>query len=118
MDAPKKSSVGEEASAMKDRAVGAAKDKLGEATGSPALEHRGEAQNAGGQARQAANDVYTSSTDDGYVTSFHDDPAAASTAYGRLRERDYAAEAIDVVMSDQMRDKYFADTEMGTTAKD
>ena len=116
MDTSKKSSVGEEASAMKDRAVGAAKDKLGEATGNAGLEHRGEAQNASGQARQAANDVYTSSTDDGYVTSFYDDPTAASTAYGRLRERDYAAEDIDVVMSDQTRDKYFADTEMGTKA--
>ena len=113
----KKSSIGEEASAMKDRAVGAAKDKFGEATGNPSLERRGEAQNASGQARQAANDVYTSSTDDGYVTSFYDDPTVASTAYGRLRERDYAAEDIDVVMSDQTRDKYFADTEMGTEGR-
>ena len=116
MEESKKSSIGEEASAMKDRAVGAAKDKFGEATGNPDLERRGEAQNASGQARQAANDVYTSSTDDGYVTSFYDDPTVASTAYGRLRERDYAAEDIDVVMSDETRDKYFAGTEMGTKA--
>lgn len=112
MDTSKKSSIGEEASAMKDRAVGAAKDKIGEATGNPSLEHRGEAQNASGQARQAANDV----SGEGYVTSFYDDPTIASTAYGRLRERKYAAEDIDVVMSDQTRDKYFADTEIGTKA--
>ena len=116
MDIPKRSSIGEEASAMKDRAVGATKDKFGEATGNPGLEGRGEAQNASGQARQAANDVRASSTDDGYVTSFYDDPTLASTAYGRLRERDYAAQDIDVVMSDQTRDKYFADTEMGSKA--
>ena len=116
MDTSKKGSVGEEASAMKDRVVGAAKDKFGEATGNPGLERRGEAQNVSGQARQAANDVFTSSTDDGYVTGFYDDPTLAGSAYGRLRERDYAAEDIDVVMSDQTRDKYFAETEMGTKA--
>ena len=116
MDNPKKGSIGEEASAIKDRAVGAAKDKFGEATGDPNLERRGEAQNASGHARQAANDVYTSSTDDGYVSGFYDDPTVASTAYGRLRERDYAPEDIDVVMSDQTRDKYFAGTEMGSKA--
>ena len=115
MDIPKKGSIGEEASAMKDRAVGAAKDKFGEATGNPDLERRGEAQNAGGRARQAANEVY-SSTDDGYVTAFYDDPTVASTAYGELRNRDYAPEDIDVVMSEQTRDKYFADTEMGSKA--
>jgi uncharacterized protein YjbJ (UPF0337 family) len=116
MDSPKKDSISEEASAMKDRAVGAAKDKWGEVTGNPGLERRGEAQNAGGQARQAANDAFASSTQDGYVTNFYDDPTVASTAYGRLRERDYAAEDIDVVMSDKTRDKYFADTEMGSKA--
>jgi uncharacterized protein YjbJ (UPF0337 family) len=116
MDSSKKNSVGEEASAMKDRAVGAAKDKWGEATGNRSLERTGEAQNASGQARQAANDAFGSSTEDGYVTSFYEDPTVASTAYGRLRERDYAAEDIDVVMSDQTRDKYFADTEMGSKA--
>jgi uncharacterized protein YjbJ (UPF0337 family) len=115
MDTLKKNSIGEEASAMKDRAVGAAKDKVGEMTGDPSLERRGEAQNASGQARQAANDVYTSSSDR-YVTGFYEDPALASSAYSRLRERDYAAEDIDVVMSDQTRDKYFAGTEMGTKA--
>ena len=97
MDTSTKSSASEEASAMKDRAVGAAKDKFGEATGNPSLERRGEAQNATGQARQAANDVFTSSTDDGYVTGFLDDPTLAGSAYSRLRERDYAAEDIDVV---------------------
>ena len=111
-----KSSIGEEASAMKDRAVGAAKDKFGEATGNPESRAPGrsaECQRPGPTGRQRR--LYQL-TDDGYVTSFYDDPTVASTAYSRLRERDYAAEDIDVVMSDQTRDKYFADTEMGTKA--
>ena len=80
MDRLKKDSIGEEVSGMKDRAVGAAKDKWGEATGNPGLERSGEAQNAGGQARQAANDAFGSSADDGYVASFYEDPTVASTA--------------------------------------
>ena len=39
-----KNSISEEAAAMKDRAAGAMKDKLGEATGNLDLERRGEAQ--------------------------------------------------------------------------
>ena len=54
-----KNSISEEAAAMKDRAAGAMKDKLGEATGNPDLERRGEAQRATGRARQAANTVVT-----------------------------------------------------------
>ena len=103
MDIPKTQSIGEEAAAMKDRAVGTMKDKLGEATGSPDLERRGEAQNAAGQTRQASNTVVSGSAGDHYVTSFYAEPAAADRAYGCLREGDYAADDIDVVMSDDTR---------------
>jgi uncharacterized protein YjbJ (UPF0337 family) len=116
MDIPKTQSIGEEAAGMKDRAVGTMKDKLGEATGNPDLERRGEAQNTTGQARQASNTVVSGSAGDHYVTSFYADPAAADTAYGRLKEGDYAAQDIDVVMSDDTRRKYFGDTEMGSKA--
>jgi len=111
----KTSSFGEEAAGMKDRAVGWTKDQRGEATGDRDLERHGEQQNAAGHSRQAANRA-PSSADQHYVSSFYADPAAADTAYGRLRERDYAAEDIDVVMSDDTRRKHFADSEMGSKA--
>lgn len=110
-----KNSIGEEAAAMKDRAVGAMKDKAGEATGNPDLERRGEAQNASGRARQADNTV-TGPDGDHYVTNFYSDPAAANEAYGRLRATDYPADDIDVVMSDATRRNYFPDSEMGSKA--
>lgn len=54
--------VKEELGGMKDRVVGAAKDAAGALTDDPALELEGEAQNALGNARQAANDVVDDDT--------------------------------------------------------
>ena len=115
MDTSKKS-ISEEAAAMKDRAAGAMKDKLGEATGNPDLERRGEAQRATGRARQAANTVVTGSAGDHYVTSFYSDPTEADKAFGRLKDTDYPVEDVDVVMSDETRQKHFPDSEMGSKA--
>lgn len=111
-----KNAITEEAGAMKDRAVGTMKDKVGEATGNPDLERRGEAQRAAGRARQADNTVATGPAGDHYVTNFYRDPAAANEAYGRLRETDYPADDIDVVMSDATRRSYFPDSEIGSKA--
>lgn len=112
---PKKSTIGEQAVGVKDRAVGWTKDQLGEATGNRDLERRGEEQNASGQARQGANRA-DSTASGHYVSNFYADPAAADTAYGRLRSGDYGADDIDVVMSDDTRQKHFAGSEMGTKA--
>ena len=113
MDTSKKS-IGEEAAAMKDRAAGD-EDKLGEATSNPDLERRGEAQRATGRARQSANTVVTGSAGD-YVTSFYSDPTEADKAFGRLKDTDYPIEDIDVVMSDETRQKHFPNSEMGSKA--
>lgn len=117
MDIRKKDSIGEEASALGDRAAGAIKDKAGEIMDDPSLEQRGEAQNARARARQEANRVTDdTSASDHYVTSFYDDPHAAGQAYERLRARDYNADDIDVVMSDDTRRKYFENSEAGSKA--
>lgn len=107
--------ISEEAGGLKDRAVGATKDKVGEMTGDRDLERRGEQQSATGRARQASNTV-TSDPYDNYVTSFYSDPVEADRAYGRLRDSDYPMDDVDVVMSNDTRDKYFADSEMGSKA--
>jgi hypothetical protein len=112
MATPKQHGIGEEAAALGDRAAGAIKDKTGELLNEPALERRGEEQNASGRERQEANRV----GDQGYVTNFYEDPAAANQAYDRLRARDYRPEDIDVVMSDDTRRKHFENTEAGSKA--
>src|SRR5262245_15141733 len=100
MATPKEQSIREEASALGDRAAGAVKDKAGEVFDDPALERRGEEQNAAGRARQEANrETDTTATGQRYVTTFYEDPTEASRAYDRLRSREYRADDIDVVMS-------------------
>ena len=115
MTTPKQHGIGEEASALGNRVSGAIKDKTGELLNDPSLEQRGEAQNASGRARQEVNRV-TGDTDQRYITSFYEDPAAANRAYERLRARDYASDDIDVVMSDETRRKHFQNTEAGSKA--
>ena len=78
----------------------------------PSLERRGEEQNASGRERQEANRVI-GDPDQGYVTSFYED-RPLNRAYERLRSRDYPADDIDVVMSDDTRRKHFENTEAGS----
>ena len=115
MATPKQHGIGEEAAALGDRASGAIKDKTGELLNDPSLERRGEEQNASGRERQEANRVVRD-PDQGYVTNFYEDPAAANRAYDRLRAREYRPEDIDVVMSDDTRRKHFEGTEAGSKA--
>ena len=49
--------VGEEVSALGQRAKGAVKDAVGDMTGNKSLEREGERENATGRARQASNNV-------------------------------------------------------------
>ena len=71
MTTPKQHPIREEASALGDRATGAMKDFAGEVLNDPALEQKGEEQNASGRARQGANEApsETPSTQH-YVASF------------------------------------------------
>ena len=94
----KQHGLGEEASALSDRVTGSIKDTAGELVDDPALERRGEEQNARGRERQQANQVL-GGTDRRYVSSFYEDPVAAGRAYEHLRSRNYAGDDIDVVIS-------------------
>jgi hypothetical protein len=76
-----------------NRPIGAAKDFAGEVIGNESSTSRGR-----------------------YVTSYYDDPARASRVYDHLRTRDYTADDLDVVMSDDTRRTHFTDTEAGTKA--
>ena len=128
-------SVSEEASALGQRAKGAAKDGIGAITGNESLEREGERENAQGRARQDQNDVLEEtdgvpgasvgnrSTSDWsskhLVTGLYDNPASAGKAYQDLTTRHgYKANDISVVMSDATRKRHFGDVKPGQEFKD
>jgi len=124
MDNPKKDdTIGEEASALGQRVKGAAKDAAGAVTGNRQLEREGERENAEGRARQATNDVLdetdgvrgaTIGRGSGYVTGLYATPEAASRAYQGLTDtHGYTSDDINVVMTDDTRQKYFGDVVPG-----
>ena len=121
MDDNKRNTLGEEASALGQRAKGAVKDAAGAVTGNRSLEREGEAENQQGRARQAANRVMDDDVDSrgswsgGYVTGMYDSPEAAGRAYqGLTTSHGYRPEDINVVMTDETRKKYYGDVKPGT----
>lgn len=129
-------SVGEEASALGQRAKGAVKDAVGAVTGDRSLEREGERENAMGRARQASNNVLdesdgirgatagtsgTTSTSGGtMVTGLFRDRDSAERVYNSMSSRGYSKDDISLMMSDEARGKYFpgdqADTALGDKA--
>jgi len=108
--------VKEEAGGFKDRVVGNVKDATGAVTGDASLEREGEAQNAMGNARQENNDVLGSNTGtaattgrSGMLTGMFRDRDSAEKAYNSAISRGYTKDDVNVMMSDQTRDTWFAD---------
>lgn len=61
----------------------------------------------------------TQQTQDSYLTGMFRDREGTERAYSSLRERGYSEDEINVLMSDETRDKYYkdgAETELGTKA--
>lgn len=114
----RKNTLGEEIGATGERIKGASKDAFGSATGNQSLEREGERENAEGRYRQATNDVVSSSSNDrnssGYVSGLYNTPDEASRAYETLTSKHgYKSDDIDVMMSDETRQKHFAGTKRG-----
>jgi len=102
--------LGEEASAIGDRVSGNVKDAVGSVTGNASLEREGEVQAATGAARQSQNRV---------LTGMFRDRDSAERAYNSAIGRGYSKDDVNLLMSDQTRDTYFADgddTAMGSKA--
>jgi uncharacterized protein YjbJ (UPF0337 family) len=116
-------SIKEEASAFGQRVKGAVKDATGAMTGNRSMEREGERENAEGRGRQAANDVMDETDDvrsrtlndrSGYVTSLYRSPDSAGRAYQSLTQtHGYEAGDIDVLMTDETREKHFGDAKPG-----
>jgi len=119
----KDDSLTEEASALGQRAKGAAKDVVGDMIDDEEMEAEGERENLAGRSRQAANKV-TEETDgvtgrtvtpSGYVTGLYSTPESASRAYeGLTTKHGYKADDINVVMSEDTRRRHFGDVTPGT----
>ena len=106
----KHDTVGEEISAFGERVKGATKDAAGAVTGNKSLEREGERENAEGRQRQASNKVRSN-----YVTGLYDSPESANRAYQELTStHGYGADDIDVLMTDETRQRHFGDVKPGT----
>jgi len=105
----KRDSIGEEASALGQRAKGDVKEVAGAVTGDADRERSGAREAAMGAARQRSNRA---------VTGLFRDRESAERAYGSLSERGYGKDDVNLMMSDDTRKKYFSDddSELGTKA--
>lgn len=102
--------LGDEASAVGDRISGNVKDAVGSVTGNRSLEREGEIQAASGSVRQGQNRV---------LTGMFRDRDSAERAYNSAISRGYSKDEVNLMMSDQTRDTYFAagdDSAMGSKA--
>ena len=105
-----KDSMGEEAAAFGQRAKGNVEKAAGSLTGDRNLERSGAQQASMGAARQRSNRM---------VTGLFRDRESAERAYGSLSERGYGKDDVNLMMSDETRNKYFSDdedSEFGTKA--
>ena len=106
--------IKEEAGGLGDRIAGNVKDAAGAVTGNQRLEREGEAQANYGAARQANNDVLGSNSStttgrSGMLTGMFRDRDSAEKAYNSALSRGYTKDDVNVLMSDQTRDTWFAD---------
>jgi uncharacterized protein YjbJ (UPF0337 family) len=109
----KKDSVGEEASAFGQRAAGDVKEATGAVTGNTGLRSEGASEAATGAARQRSNRM---------LTGLFRDRESAERAYGSLHSRGYGKDDVNLMMSEETRNKYFpkdekvVETELGDKA--
>ena len=92
--------VGEETSAFGERVVGDVKQATGAVTGNESLRREGQGEANQGAARQSNNRV---------LTGMFRDRASAEGAYNSAISRGYSKDDVNLMMSDQTRDTYFAD---------
>src|SRR6476659_1752768 len=98
----KKDSVGEEASAIGQRAKGDVKEATGAVTGNSSLRQSGSSDASMGAARQKENRM---------LTGLFKDKESAESAYRSLNDRGYGKDDVNLMMSDETRKKYFANSD-------
>jgi uncharacterized protein YjbJ (UPF0337 family) len=99
--------IGEEASAFGDRVSGNVKDAAGAVTGNERLEREGEMQASSGASRQANNRM---------LTGLFKDRESAEGAYNSVLSRGYTKDDVNLMMTDETRNRYFSDTDADDSA--
>lgn len=107
-----KNSISEEASAFGQRATGNVQSAVGAVTGDASTQAAGSHNANTGAARQASNRM---------VTGLFKDRESAERAYSSISSRGYSRDDVNLMMSDQTRDRYFsgsgaADSDLGNKA--
>lgn len=102
----KKDSLGEEAGGFGERVKGNVKEAAGAVTGDSDLRSEGANEAATGAARQRSNRM---------LTGLFRDRESAERAYGSLESRGYSKDDVNLLMSDETRDKHFANSDAGDT---
>jgi uncharacterized protein YjbJ (UPF0337 family) len=107
-----KDSLSEEASAFGQRVGGNVQSAAGAITGDASTQAQGSYNANVGAARQSSNRM---------VTGLFRDRESAEKAYNSISSRGYAKDDVNLLMSDQTRDRYFSgssagDTDLGTKA--
>lgn len=106
-----KNSVSEEASAFGQRVTGNVQSAVGAVTGDASTQAAGMHNANTGAARQASNRM---------VTGLFRDRESAERAYGSISSRGYSRDDVNLMMSDQTRDRYFSgsdvDSDLGNKA--
>lgn len=109
MDEYNRDSIGEEASAIGQRAKGDIKEAAGVVTGNRSRQEAGAQQAAMGASRERSNRM---------VTGLFRDRESAERAYGSVTNRGYGKDDVNLMMTEDTRKKYFSDdnSELGTKA--
>ncbi len=106
-----KNTIGEELGATGDRVAGNVKNAVGSVTGNQGLENEGENQAATGARRADQNQM---------LSGMFNDREGAESAYSSMKDRGYNDDEINVMMSNETRDSWYADgdgdTELGSKA--
>ena len=120
----KDDSVGEELSALGQRAKGEVKNAVGTMTGNSTMEREGERDIGEAKIRQQYNNVLDetdgvrggSAAGQGkFVSGMYNSPEHAQRAYDDLTTRHgYKPDEVSVMMSDESRKRYFGDVKPGT----
>ena len=98
-DQYKNDSISEEASALGQRVTGNVQSAAGSITGDTSTKAQGNYNAASGAARQANNRM---------VTGLFRDRDSAERAYNSISSRGYSKDDVNLMMSDQTRDRYFS----------
>lgn len=120
MDDNRKNSFGNEAAGFGERVSGATKAAVGKVTGDESLRERGNAENLEGRERMDNSDIgerYDAGRAN-MVTGLFRDRESAERAYSSINTRGYGKDDVNLLMSEETRNRYFGNNAPSTDLGD